>query len=257
MGVQSATVEQRKTVFRIIVSVIETYFHEKRFMNGLVNNIKRVTQESFKKVYFRKKIVQENHFYEMFFWMILKSVRVQRSKNRKKIIFRACFPFSTQNHIQNYQIFESFGIIYQRLQRNDKSILTLCFRKSIFYEKFFREKIFWATKLSVRVQRTDDTKEKIRFGENFFFHWFVSFKRIEWFGKIRQWVYTRMMIKIIKVRKKYKIGVFSKKSFEKHCYQWEYRVPLLKKEKKFSEFFLISYRELISWKTFFEWFGKT
>ena len=179
MGVQSANVEQRKTVFWIIVSVIETYFHEKRFMNGLVNNIKRVTQESFKKVYFRKKIFQENHFHEMFFWMILKSVRVQRSKNRKKIIFRACFPFSTQNHFQNDQIFESFGVNYQQGTEEWQKYFKFKFQEMYFFdEKFFREKLFWATKLSVRVQRTDDTKEKIRFGENIFFTALFPLKKL-------------------------------------------------------------------------------
>ena len=124
--------------------------------------------------------------------------------------------------------------------------------RSFFVKNFFEQQSYQWGYRGQMIQKKKYVLEK-----TFFFHCFVPFKKIEWFGKIRQWVYTRMMIKIIKVRKKYKIGVFSKKSFEKHCYQWEYRVLLLKKEKNFSEYFFISYRELISWKKLFDWFGKT
>ena len=236
MRVQSANVEQRKTVFRIIVSVIETYFHEKRFMNGLVNNIKRVTQESFKKVYFRKKIVQGNHFHEMFFWMILKSVWVQRSKNRKKIIFRACFPFSTQNHFQNDQIFESFGIKYQQVTEEWQKYFTF-----MFQEKYFLWKVFsWKTFLSNKVisEGTEDRwyKRKNTFWRKHFFSlvFFLQNIWVVWYDS-SMGVHTHDDKNEKKIRKKYIKGTFSEKRFEYYCYQWEYRAPILKKEKHFSE----------------------
>ena len=58
-----------------------------------------------------------------------------------------------------------------------------------------------------------------------------------------------------KLWKKLDISVFSTKSFEKHCYQWEYRMPMLKKKNSFQSI-LFGYREIFSRKPYFEWFGK-
>ena len=47
----------------------------------------------------------------------------------------------------------------------------------VFLKIFFMKKIFFNEKLSVRVQRTDDTKEKLYFGENVFFSLKLVFAR--------------------------------------------------------------------------------
>ena len=54
----------------------------------------------------------------------------------------------------------------------------------VFLKIFFMKKIFFNEKLSVRVQRTDDTKEKLYFGENVFFSLKLVFAR-----KIRLFLY--------------------------------------------------------------------
>ena len=127
---------------------------------------------------------------------------VQRSKDRKKIIFRACFPFSTQNHFQNDQIFESFGVNYQQGTEEWQKYF-----KFKFQEMYFLWKVFsWKTFLSNKVisEGTEDRwyKGKLIFWRKHFFHWFFSFKIFEWFDMIHQWVYTRMMIKKKKNQKK-------------------------------------------------------
>ena len=114
MGVQSANLEKRKIVFRVIVLVLETYFHEKHLMNGLVNNIKRVTQGSFKKSIFQEKNCSRKSFPRKFFLNDTNISTGTEERRQKKTIFRACFTFLTENHFQNDQIFESFGINYQQ-----------------------------------------------------------------------------------------------------------------------------------------------
>ena len=92
----------------------KNYFHEKRILNGLVKIIKGVSQECCKKLYSRKQIVFEKSFSWNVFLNDTVISTVQRSKDRKKIIFRACFLFFTENHFQKDQNFERFAINAQR-----------------------------------------------------------------------------------------------------------------------------------------------
>ena len=85
--------------------VKENLFHEKRILNGLVKKIKGVSQECCKKGIFQEKNFHEKSFSEMFFWMILLSVRVQRSEDRKKILFRVCFLFFNRESLWKWSDF--------------------------------------------------------------------------------------------------------------------------------------------------------
>ena len=103
--------------------------------------------------------------------------------------------------------------------------------KIIFHE------FFWTTFLSVGVQRNADRKEKIFFGESSFSLEFVFLKNfwLVWYGSSMGVHTNDDKIKKNSLKKKPTLSVFSKVSFEYHCYQWEYRVPLLNKEKQFSK----------------------
>ena len=112
-GVQSANVKKRKTVFRIIVLVIETYFHEKRFLIGLVNIIKGVAQESIKKTFQKKNYSRKSFPWNIFLKETIISTGTEE-RRQKKNIFRASITFLIENHFQIDQIFGSFGVYFQQ-----------------------------------------------------------------------------------------------------------------------------------------------
>ena len=123
--------------------------------------------------------------------------------------------------------------------------------KSFFVKNFFEQQSYQWGYRGPMIQRKTYILEKTFFSLVFFLQniWVV------WYDS-SMGVQTHDDKKENKIRKKYKKGTFSKKTFEYCCYQWEYRVPILKKEKQFSEWIFSGYRKFISWKTYFEWFGK-
>ena len=127
----------------------------------------------------------------------------------------------------------------------------LVLMKIIFHE------FFWTTFLSVGVQRTDDRKEKIFF-QKACFHWnLFSLKSFNWFGMIHQWVYTRMMIKIEKNSEE--------KTYTECFFENEFWITLLsggvqnaniKEIRTVFQVNFFGYREIVSGKSYFVWFGK-
>ena len=102
--------------------------------------------------------------------------------------------FSIDNHFRKKV--EGLSIIYQwNTQDWWQHLQKITFQKKIVSWKFFYDQLLWMTLLSMRLERTDDRKQKSSFGEMFFSLMFVLFKKIDSFGMIHHWGYTEMILK--------------------------------------------------------------
>ena len=101
--------------------------------------------------------------------------------------------------IEKYNHEKSFSKCYVKITNR---VTQYCWKKVVYlrrislYEKHFSWFFFWTTLLSVRVHRTDDRKEKLEFGENINSLNWVFPEKLDWFGMIHQWGYTRMKTKL-------------------------------------------------------------
>ena len=127
----------------------------------------------------------------------------------------------------------------------------LVLMKIIFHE------LFWTTFLSAGVQRTDDRKEKIFFSESMFSLKFVFLKkfRLLWYDS-SMGVHTHDDKNRKKLWRKNVHWVFFRKRFWITFLSGGVQNANNKDIKTVFQVKFFGYREIVSGKSYFEWFGK-
>ena len=124
-------------------------------------------------IFFKKSFVKK------LFWIALLLVGEESATVKgRKTFFRVCsfVFFVIEKYFQNKSFFWK---VRENLPKELHRIVekTFLFRKSSFSEKAFSCIFVWTTFLSVGVQRSDDRKEKLYFGENILCFIFVLLKK--------------------------------------------------------------------------------
>ena len=159
VGVQSANTKKRKTVFRVFFFGYRELFPSKSFFEWFGKNCQRGCSGIMWKNYIsEKKCLRKIFFMKLFLNDTVMSTGTEERRQNRKIIFRTSFFNRESKWSSFWKVWYDLSTGYSgmiKVVKNYKS------GEVVFLKSFFLKNLFSTTKLSVRVQRTDDTREKL------------------------------------------------------------------------------------------------